>query len=213
MITEKSTVKTEAIFSDDRQRRYLLRKEWDAKLPQATIIMLNPSMADLQILDYTTLYITNNLVKLGTFGSVEIVNLISKTTTKLDVKKDIGNDLEEENVAQIIKSIEKSHSTIIAWGRIGENNKVVRALQEKLFERLKPFADKLQQICDDNGEFGFHPLAPSIRFTWHLIPLELPQPQPPPEEVKKQKNTKSKQLQESDPPTQGSGTSESEQTA
>ncbi len=29
MITDKSVVKTEAVFSDDRQHRYLLKKEWD----------------------------------------------------------------------------------------------------------------------------------------------------------------------------------------
>lgn len=29
MMTDKSVVKTEVVFSDDRRHRYLLKKEWD----------------------------------------------------------------------------------------------------------------------------------------------------------------------------------------
>ena len=47
MITDKLTMKTETVFSDDRLNRYLLRKEWDNKKPRAAIIMTNPSFADL----------------------------------------------------------------------------------------------------------------------------------------------------------------------
>ena len=60
MVIDKLTMKTETVFSDDRLRRYLLRKEWDNKKPKATIIMTNPSFADLLTLDYTTLYILKN---------------------------------------------------------------------------------------------------------------------------------------------------------
>lgn len=35
MLTEKVLTKTETIFSDDRLKRYLLRKEWDTKKPKA----------------------------------------------------------------------------------------------------------------------------------------------------------------------------------
>ena len=73
MHTEKATVKTEAVFSEDRRHRYLLRKEWDAKRPKATIIMTNPSTADMLMMDYTTLYIMNNIVRLD-FGSIDIVS-------------------------------------------------------------------------------------------------------------------------------------------
>jgi hypothetical protein len=82
MLTDKAAVKTEAIFSDDRKHRYILRKEWDSKKPKATIIMTNPSTADMLTMDYTTLYIMNNIIKLD-FGIIDIVNLTSKITTKL----------------------------------------------------------------------------------------------------------------------------------
>jgi hypothetical protein len=171
MLTDKAIVKTEAVFSDDRKHRYILRKEWDAKKPKATIIMTNPSTADMLTMDYTTLYIMNNIVRLD-FGSIDIVNLVSKTTLKLDVKEDIGLKLNAENLDFIIKSAEKSDKVIIAWGKLGENNKRVRDVQDNLLECLKPFRDKLYVIANEKGESGFHPLAPQIRFSWVLKKYE-----------------------------------------
>ena len=142
MLTDKATVKTEALFSDDRRHRYLLRKEWDVKKPKATIIMTNPSTADMLTMDYTTLYIMNNIIKLD-FGSIDIVNLVSKMTLKLDVPNDLEPKPNAENLDFIFKSAEKSYSVIIAWGKIGENNKKVRDAQDYLIDRLKPFKDKL----------------------------------------------------------------------
>ncbi|MDR1020436.1 MAG: DUF1643 domain-containing protein, partial [Synergistaceae bacterium] len=64
MQVDKAVMKTEAVFSDDRNHRYLLRKEWDAKKKKAVVIMTNPSTADTFMLDYTTMYILNNLARL-----------------------------------------------------------------------------------------------------------------------------------------------------
>jgi hypothetical protein len=72
MITEKSTVKTEAIFSDDKEYRYLLRKEWDSKKPKVSIIMKNPNICDNIQIDHTTMFIINNLVRLD-YGGFDIL--------------------------------------------------------------------------------------------------------------------------------------------
>ena len=173
MLTDKATVKTEAIFSEDRKHRYLLRKEWEPKKPKATIIMTNPSTADMLTMDYTTLYIMNNVVKLD-FGSIDIVNLVSKMTLKLDVPKDLDPKLDADNVDFIIKSAEKADKVIIAWGKMGENNAKVRDAQDCLLEHLKPFKDKLCVIGNDSGGSGYHPLAPQIRFSWVLKKYEPP---------------------------------------
>lgn len=159
MLTEKAILKTETVFSEDRRHRYLLRKEWDTKKPRATIVMTNPSSADLMTMDYTTLYIINNVVRLD-FGSVDIVNMVSKITTRLDVKNDIDSKADRENIDFIVKSADKADKVIIAWGKLGENNKKVRDLQESLLETLRPFKEKLYIIASNNGEDGFHPLAP-----------------------------------------------------
>ena len=186
LLIEKVLLKTETVFSDDRRNRYLLRKEWDAKKPRATIIMTNPSAADLMTMDYTTLYILNNISKLD-FGAVDIVNLSSRITTKLNASEDLGLDIEKENAEFILKSAEKSDKIIIAWGKIGDNNKKVRAVQNELLTILKPFKDKLFCIASsEDGDSGFHPLAPQIRFQWVLKAFT-----PPvlPEQTEKNKTT------------------------
>jgi hypothetical protein len=124
-------------------------------------------------MDYTTLYIMNNIVKLD-FGSIDIVNLVSKTTTKLHVKEDLKSNA--ENLDFIIKSAEKSDKVILAWGKLGENNKKVRNVQDVLLEHLKPFQEKLCVIASESGASGFHPLAPQIRFSWILKKYEPPSP-------------------------------------
>lgn len=178
MLTEKAILKTETVFSEDRHHRYLLRKEWDTKKPRATIVMTNPSSADLMTMDYTTLYIINNVVRLD-FGSVDIVNMVSKITTRLDVKNDIDSKADRENIDFIVKSADKADKVIIAWGKLGENNKKVRELQESLLETLSPFKEKLYIIASNNGEDGFHPLAPQIRFSWVLKKFDIEAALPP----------------------------------
>ena len=76
MNTIVTTLKTEAVFSDDGVKRYLLRKTWDDEKPKLSIIMLAPSGASGIELDATTLLVLNNADRLG-FGSVDILNLFA----------------------------------------------------------------------------------------------------------------------------------------
>ena len=71
-----TTLTTEAIFSEDGKKRYLLHKEWDTNKKQIAIIMLAPSEADGIALDKTTLQVVNNTVRLG-YGGVYILNLFA----------------------------------------------------------------------------------------------------------------------------------------
>jgi hypothetical protein len=173
VITEKVVMRTDTVFSDDRLHRYLLRKEWDTKKPKATIIMTNASTADILTIDFTTMYILNNLSKLD-FGAVDIVNMVSSVTTKLKVKADFTPQADTENMGFIVKSAKESDKVIIAWGKLGENNRRVRDAQYVLLEQLKPLKDKLYEISDGSGASGFHPLAPQIRFVWVLKKFEIP---------------------------------------
>lgn len=76
-ITEKSVIKTEIYYSEDRKHRYLLKKQWDSKKPSAMIIMINPSTAEEIVIDHTTMFVVNNVSKLG-YGNVDILNMFSK---------------------------------------------------------------------------------------------------------------------------------------
>ena len=156
MQIKKGTTTTEVIYNQNKSQRYLLRKVWDTTKPIVSLIMTNPSIADVVATDMTTLYVVNNLANLGIYGGVDILNMTSHITGKIDTKTNLT--LTDENITHILKSAETSDKVIIAWGKIGENNKKIRLLQRKLLEQLTPFEAKLYMIESSIGEVGFHPL-------------------------------------------------------
>lgn len=171
MLTEKGIMKTKVVFNDHKTERYLLRKIWDETKPIASLIMSNPSSANAVTIDMTVHYCISNLYKLG-YGGVDILNMTSAILPKIDTKSNIS--LTATNAEYILKSAAESDKVIIAWGKIGENNKKIRLLQLNLLEQLKPFHDKLHMINSVSGASGFHPLAPQIRFDWVLEKFVLP---------------------------------------
>lgn len=77
MNTIKSTIHTEAIFSDDEQHRYLLKKTWDEKKTACTVITMYPHLDGVLSLDLTTVLILNQLANSEQYGAVYLVNLFS----------------------------------------------------------------------------------------------------------------------------------------
>ena len=59
MIEENNTMVIRAIFSEDKSYRYLLSKEWDASLANATVIMLQARKSNEFIQDVRTGNIIN----------------------------------------------------------------------------------------------------------------------------------------------------------
>ena len=163
-ITE-TKIRSKSVFSDDKEHRLLLHKEWDKQKPSAMIIMINPNSADDLNTDTTTMLVMNNLNRLG-YGSVDIVNLYTKITSKIQFRFNSDEDLlHPENDKTIAESAKKSDKIILAWGSIGNHNQRIKDRQKAVLELLKPFSDKLYQI----GENGYHPLTPIIRNNWELI--------------------------------------------
>lgn len=171
MLTEQGVMTTEVIFNDYKTERYLLRKIWDEDKPLVSLIMTNPSSANAVTIDMTVHYSISNLYKLG-YGGVDILNMTSNISPKIDTKNDIS--LTATNVEHILKSAEKSDKVIIAWGKIGENVKKIKQVQLQLLDKLKPFQDKMYMIASKSGESAFHPLAPQIRFDWVLKKFVMP---------------------------------------
>ena len=60
MNTIKSTIHTEAIFSDDEQHRYLLKKTWNKNKPACTVITMYPHLDGVLSLDLTTVLSSTN---------------------------------------------------------------------------------------------------------------------------------------------------------
>ena len=167
MITEKETIKCEAIFNDSRTHRYLLKRVWDKEKPVVTVIMLNPCQADNIVTDTTTSLVLNNVAKLQEFGGVEILNLYSKLTPKLRFKE-VDEELNDpENDSYILKSVESSSKTILAWGKVSSSNARIEERAVQVLNLLKKHHDKLYMISD-GSRVGLHPLTPSIRSKWIL---------------------------------------------
>ncbi|WP_370742613.1 DUF1643 domain-containing protein [Ruminococcus callidus] len=169
MLEETTIIKSKAIFSDDKEHRLLLRKEWDSEKQTAMVIMINPNTADTVNFDMTTMLVLNNVSKLG-FGSVNIVNLYSRIMEKLNLRFNGDDELIADEADEIIQQYAAmSDAIIIAWGTIGKNTLRVRERQKYLLELIKQHAGKMYQI----GRNACHPLTPAVRREWVLEPYEM----------------------------------------
>lgn len=165
MKTEKSTIKTEALFSQDRTHRLLLRKEWDNTKPVASVIMINPHSADTFSTDSTTMYTLNNLYSLG-YGAANLLNLYTRICDRLMLRFNSDEDLlDPQNDEIILKCAAESDEIIIAWGSAGHNSQRVRDRQAELLDLLKTYSLK---IITDGGDTAYHPLSPAVRDRWIL---------------------------------------------
>ena len=169
MLEETTTIRSKAIFSDDKEHRLLLRKEWNNEKPSAMVIMINPNTADTVNFDMTTMLVLNNVSKLG-FGSVNIVNLYSRIMEKLNLRFNGDDELIDDEADDVIEQYSAmSDAIIIAWGTIGKNTLRVRERQKYLLELIKRHANKMYQI----GKNACHPLTPAVRREWVLEPYEM----------------------------------------
>lgn len=134
MITEKDMIKCEAIFNDDRTHRFLWRRVWSKDKPLACVVMLNPCLADTIITDTTTSLVVNNIARLETYGGVEIVNLYSLLTNKLNFRWNSDEMLnDKENDTYIKKSAEACDTVILAWGTGAACNKRMLGGMSKIY--------------------------------------------------------------------------------
>ena len=172
MITERETIKCEAIFNVERTHRFLLKRIWDKSKPLATVIMLNPCDADALLTDTTTYLVINNVARLEEFGGVIIVNLYSLLTSKLIFKWNPDEELSlYENDDYIKRAAMEGSKVILAWGRGVDANKRLAERSMQVINNLMPYKEKLF-VISDGERVGLHPLTPSIRNGWILLTLE-----------------------------------------
>ena len=182
MITETNTISITATFNEERTHRYSLRREWDSTKKSACIIMSNSSNADITKGDLTSLLIQNNLATLD-YGAVIAVNLFSYRCTKLDLSKDV--DITEltntDNEQQIIQAVKDSDITILAIGTLCNTYKRALPYQNRLYDLLRDYQDKIHVISAPCGTEGLHPLSGKLRAdgSWSLVKFKLPEPPKP----------------------------------
>ena len=196
MRTVVTELRTEAVYSEDTSKRYLLRKTWDAGLPKLAVCMLCAGSAGTVELDTTTQLVLNNASRLG-YGSVAILNLFA-TLNDFGLKHSRGEDA--ENLEVIVREVMAADKVVYAPGTGKAKNKLFMDVQEQVLLALMPYEDKLHCLCDEEGgSRGLHPLSPRLR-RWCLskcsvsefidIPMEEIAPK------KKGKSKPSKQTEE-----------------
>ncbi|MBR2937296.1 MAG: DUF1643 domain-containing protein [Oscillospiraceae bacterium] len=164
MKTIVTELRTEAVYSKDGERRFLLRKSWDSNLPKIAVILLCAGSAGTVELDMTTQLVLNNASRLG-FGSVVILNLFA-TTNDHTLKKSTGVD--RENLEVIIQECAEAEKIVFAPGTGKTKNKLFAEVQEQTLRALLPYGDKLYCLVDEKGgSRGLHPLSPRVR-CWTL---------------------------------------------
>lgn len=193
MKKEITTLRTEAIYNDTADKRYLLLKSWDEKKPRLAIVMLAAGAADGIQLDTTTQLVVNNSARLG-YGSVAIVNL----SAVLNDYNLHHTEEDPENIQEIVKQAESAEVVVFAPGTGKSKNKGFLCLQERVLLALRPYESKLVCLSNEDGEGRLqHPLSPQVR-TWSLSPLKISEiiTIPTETEQKPKKKTKTKEPKE-----------------
>ena len=163
METIKSTLETEAIFSDDQQHRYLLKKTWDSEKQTITIITMYPHYDGILNIDLTTQLIMNKVSEMDAFGSINFVNLYSNITTAINLKQLDAHDKYTD--IQIMKAVKESDEVILAWGAYAKKP-VVESRVNEILEMLKPHKKKVKQLINPATNEIMHPLNPKARQKW-----------------------------------------------
>ena len=198
----KTNLITEAIFSEDRTKRYLLHKTWDETKPSLCIILLAPSEADLITLDNTTQLVLNNAVRLG-YGGVYIWNLFSRLN---DFHLRNVDPEDPENLQVLRMILDKVDTVVYAPGVGKAKNQYFLARQEQVVNELQPYESKLKCLCDAEGKARLqHPLSPAVR-VWFLSELSLQELSSETEksaEKKESRRGRPKKVQQAGTPSEG----------
>lgn len=162
----QSTLETEAIFSDDGQHRYLLKKTWDASKSTCTVITMYPHYDGVTSLDLTTVLVLNALSSNAKLGAIYFVNLFSNISSSGNIKH-IQSPYDKHTDIHLMKSISEADEIILAYGAYAKRP-VVEQRVETILEMLKPHKKKVKKLINPETNEIMHPLNPKARQKWHL---------------------------------------------
>ncbi|MEN3822345.1 DUF1643 domain-containing protein [Staphylococcus xylosus] len=160
------TLETEAIFSDDNQHRYLLKKTWNKDKKIISVITCYPNFEGTKKLDLTTQLIMNKVVEMDEFGSIHFVNLYSNITTPINIKH-LENSHDKHTDIQNMKAVKESDKVLLAWGSFAKKL-LVRTRVNEVLDMLKPHKNKISTLTNPQTNEIMHPLNPYARKTWTI---------------------------------------------
>lgn len=164
MIVEKATTIQSSSISENGLYRYKLARKWDEAKPSATIVMLNPSKADMLITDRTIMNVTNFLVKNG-YGSLSVVNLFAFRATDPKELKNRDDRFESLNNAYLTEAFEDAEVIIVAWTR-----DKFKSRKREVEKMLESYTGKIKCFSDGNEKKPRHPR--DLGENWLLVDYE-----------------------------------------
>lgn len=111
-------LENDAVISDCKQYRYLLRRTWNFERPRCLFVMLNPSTADATI-DDPTIRSCVQIANGAGYGSFEVVNLFAWRATEPDallLPAVVPIAVGPNNDGTIRSAINRCDMVICAWG-------------------------------------------------------------------------------------------------
>lgn len=108
-----------AVFNQARTHRYQLTRVWDAELPPAVFLLLNPSVADAFKVDPTITRCIRFARRENTGGLV-VVNLFALRSTDPAVLVHHGNPIGHSNNRLIVEAVQDAAVVIAGWGVPGQ---------------------------------------------------------------------------------------------
>lgn len=164
----KSTIKSEVTYSEDHTHRLLLKKEWNSKLPKATVITKYPRhQGDIKI-DTSTMLIVNALFDMG-YGTAYLANLFTNTQIAESIDE-IEQLVHEEADDYILKAVKDSDIVIFAWG--SSSSKMIDYRIQEISELLKVHSEKTSKLVNPETKKITHPLNPKSRVFWVLESIQ-----------------------------------------
>jgi hypothetical protein len=113
----KGDARSEAVYSDCEQYRYLLTRVW-GQGPKALFVMLNPSTATEVQNDPTVERCERRARALG-FGAFRVTNIFAFRATDPKVMRAVADPVGPDNDAAIVESAAWADSVVCAWGNHG----------------------------------------------------------------------------------------------
>lgn len=171
---ELVTVQSEAWFDDQKEHRYVFRRQWsnvqnkDKEESLAVVVTIRPGGTAAHVEDLTMMLVEKNVRQLGFDGFIA-VNLFSAINSGT---KDGIDDNTLEVISTVLKD-KQIDQVIFACGSIIYTNKVALSQTQDIFDLLSAKQKKQAKILVDPTTSRFaHPLCPYVRKSWSLVDLE-----------------------------------------
>lgn len=150
----KGTKSSGAIFSPCERYRYRLWRVWDTSKPKACFVMLNPSVADENILDPTVSRCKKRAEALG-YGGLEVVNIFALRSTDPKALYKVNDPIGPQNIRAIMDAAKDSAIAICAWGGHGELGNIGSIIKQAL---TQIFPTKTHYLKLNSDGSPTHPL-------------------------------------------------------